>query len=241
MLSSNAVAMVSVRDTGAVGDGVTDDTAAFRKALSSGEARVYVPGGTYLIGPEPLGISTNVCLAGDGRATVPKPSTDTAVLFNLKSGAQVRDLTIYNNAMPTDEEKATLVTMLQRKVTEEEMTIPWHVRSGIRLVSQNRKKMATDTGHEDVCIVGNTIYTTVDDGIPRRDIWIGAEAKNVRIESNEKKIVREVHRQVKQGGRTANQQCAAAPLQEPAPVGRWNARKRTTCPPLGQTACGSEP
>ena len=92
--------------------------------------------------------------------------------------------TIYNNSMPKDKEKSAIFTMAQRKLSKEEMKLPWYVRSGIWLVPPNREKMATDTGHEDVSIVGNTIYTVGDDGIPRRDIWIGAEVKNVRIEAN---------------------------------------------------------
>lgn len=40
---------VSVRGHGAVGDGVADDTEAFRAALAAGERIVFVPAGTYLI------------------------------------------------------------------------------------------------------------------------------------------------------------------------------------------------
>lgn len=40
---------VSVKDFGAVGDGITDDTAAFQAAFSSGEYGIFVPNGTYVV------------------------------------------------------------------------------------------------------------------------------------------------------------------------------------------------
>ena len=64
----------NVRDYGAVGDGVTDDTQAFIRALESGRggkgtfhktaANVYVPGGTYLIS-DTLIVYRATMLAGD--------------------------------------------------------------------------------------------------------------------------------------------------------------------------------
>ena len=40
---------VSVKDFGAVGDGVTDDTAAIQAAIDSGAGRVFIPSGTYIV------------------------------------------------------------------------------------------------------------------------------------------------------------------------------------------------
>lgn len=41
--------VINVRDKGAVGDGTTDDTAAFASALAGGNVYVYVPAGSYRI------------------------------------------------------------------------------------------------------------------------------------------------------------------------------------------------
>ena len=55
---------VSVKDFGAVGDGVTDDTAAVQAALNTGKA-VYVPTGVYKISSK-LTLSTSQMVFGDG-------------------------------------------------------------------------------------------------------------------------------------------------------------------------------
>lgn len=57
---------VSVKDFGAIGDGVTDDTAAITAALSSGALRVYAPGSGYKITSK-LTIPAGVEFFGDGR------------------------------------------------------------------------------------------------------------------------------------------------------------------------------
>jgi hypothetical protein len=61
---------VSVKDFGAVGDGVTDDTAAIQAALDSGVGAVYFPAGIYLV--YPIDVPANVCVKTDGFATVIK-------------------------------------------------------------------------------------------------------------------------------------------------------------------------
>lgn len=61
---------VSVKDFGAAGDGVSDDTQAFMDAFSTGKA-VYAPAGTYLTDIQTM--PSNSYLFGDGASTVIKP------------------------------------------------------------------------------------------------------------------------------------------------------------------------
>ena len=49
--------IVSVKDFGAVGDGVADDTQAIQDAIDSGELSIYIPAGTYKI-TSPLNVPT---------------------------------------------------------------------------------------------------------------------------------------------------------------------------------------
>lgn len=58
---------VSVKDFGAVGDGVTDDTAAFATALAAQDT-IYVPAGTYAV--TGITMSSNKTLVGAGYGTV---------------------------------------------------------------------------------------------------------------------------------------------------------------------------
>ena len=60
---------VSVKDFGAVGDGVTDDTAAFNAAVAASSA-VYVPSGTYIV--DVVNLAANTFIFGDGAATILK-------------------------------------------------------------------------------------------------------------------------------------------------------------------------
>jgi hypothetical protein len=78
---------VSVKDFGAVGDGITNDTVAIQAALNSGAKRVFVPAGTYVI-TATLTIPDNVSLEGDGiGATIFDGSS--ATYANLTSGRHI--------------------------------------------------------------------------------------------------------------------------------------------------------
>ena len=59
---------VSVKDFGAVGNGIADDTAAIQAAFNSGAGAVYVPAGTYLISS--VQPASNQYIYGDGAASI---------------------------------------------------------------------------------------------------------------------------------------------------------------------------
>ena len=55
---------VSIKDFGAVGDGVTDDTVAIQSAINSGQGSIYFPAGTYVV--TSLNVVSNQVWHGDG-------------------------------------------------------------------------------------------------------------------------------------------------------------------------------
>ena len=72
-LTSKLQDFVSVKDFGAVGDGVADDTAAIQAALTNafnnGGGNVFVPSGEYIT-TSPLIIRSNVSFFGEGAASI---------------------------------------------------------------------------------------------------------------------------------------------------------------------------
>jgi len=85
---------VSVLDFGAVGDGVTDDTAAIQAALNSGVPYVLLPPGTYLVTATLTIASANITLAGQSggtqayqTATINHLAASTGPLFLLDSAS----------------------------------------------------------------------------------------------------------------------------------------------------------
>jgi hypothetical protein len=85
---------VSIKDFGAVGDGVTNDRAAIQAALDTGKS-VYVPQGTYAIGSTISLTADGQCLYGDGNLSVIKTTATTARIdINNKDGTAIRNLKI---------------------------------------------------------------------------------------------------------------------------------------------------
>ena len=104
-LSAKLAQTVSVKDFGAVGDGVTDDTAAIQAALDTGKT-VYIPSGLYKVTSSLQLTKDGQILYGDGRYNQTRikwggSTNDTVIEQNnttLKWHCVVRDLRIEFNA-----------------------------------------------------------------------------------------------------------------------------------------------
>jgi Pectate lyase superfamily protein len=68
---------VNVKDFGAVGDGISDDTEAFRKAIGKGKVVVRIPGGTYIT--RGIKIPSWTVLLGEGKGKTTLRLHDEAV------------------------------------------------------------------------------------------------------------------------------------------------------------------
>lgn len=96
---------VSVKDFGAVGDGVTDDTAAIQAAVTANAGRtVFVPAGTYIVSV--LSIPHSMGIEGEGPASIlkQKSATNNHFIQPTSDGTQISfsDLTLdQNNAQQT--------------------------------------------------------------------------------------------------------------------------------------------
>ena len=115
-VASKLQEIVSVKDFGAVGDGVTNDQAAFQAAFTAANAAgaaLYIPAGTYILSTAGqnqvllTGMTNSMKVYGDGPSTVVKLganvcTTDFVCMFSLRSSAGVNvefsDMTVNMNA-----------------------------------------------------------------------------------------------------------------------------------------------
>lgn len=90
-LNSKLGDTVSVKDFGAVGDGVANDAAAIQSALSSGAKSVYFPNGVYLV-QSALTVPTNVQMYGDSKYATQIKKGFNGDLITFGEGAQMHRL-----------------------------------------------------------------------------------------------------------------------------------------------------
>lgn len=83
---------VSIKDFGAVGDGITNDTAAINAALAASNS-VYAPPGTYLTTGNHI-ITTQTFVGAGKMATVFKRSSGSNSVFLITGNGQLQNLTV---------------------------------------------------------------------------------------------------------------------------------------------------
>lgn len=82
--------LVSVKDFGAVGDGVTDDTAAFQAAIDSKKS-LYIPDGIYLISSTlTITATDSLCIAGNNFGHVNDQMAGSVIKFTGSASPAIR-------------------------------------------------------------------------------------------------------------------------------------------------------
>jgi hypothetical protein len=87
---------VSVKDFGAVGNGVANDTVAIQAALDSGAGGVYFPSGNYLVSS--VEASSNTTIYGDGNASqlTASGTGNILVVTGVSGGTQIENVLVQN-------------------------------------------------------------------------------------------------------------------------------------------------
>lgn len=97
---------VSVKDFGALGNGTTNDTAAFELALASGAKDIYVPDGTYLV--EPVTTRTDPVLGESVRCALMMRSNQR---LRLSSNATIKQTTWLGASTANDDSGWMIMTL----------------------------------------------------------------------------------------------------------------------------------
>ena len=106
--------IVSVKDFGATGDGVTDDTAALQAALDSGKP-LRIPAGTYLYSSLTGLDEDNITISGDGSNCTVLKFTGTGIALDIgtsagfKQGVNISGFTVEGNTNTTYIIRATAI------------------------------------------------------------------------------------------------------------------------------------
>ncbi|MCX6622455.1 MAG: glycosyl hydrolase family 28-related protein, partial [Acidobacteria bacterium] len=131
-----ASAQINVREKPfrARGDGKTDDTAAFQKALdaaaAAGGGTVFAPAGRYLIATH-LRVPGNTTLAGVGRAPQTyDPKEPRTTLLAVEGAGNAEGTPFLSLAGPNSTLEGITVFYPEQKIAETPVAYPWTVRGG---------------------------------------------------------------------------------------------------------------
>jgi hypothetical protein len=90
--------IVSIKDFGAIGDGIADDTAAVQAAFDSGAGAIFVPRGTYVVD-----MVTGSDLYVYGPGTIKKKAATKGVLLSLIGANRIEGVTLDYNWQNVDD------------------------------------------------------------------------------------------------------------------------------------------
>lgn len=90
---NNGIASANVKDHGAIGNGVADDTTAIQTALNLGAGSVYFPPGTYKT-TSTLNVPSNTMVFGDGEQSIISSSAPRGIRFNGVSHSSIKDMKV---------------------------------------------------------------------------------------------------------------------------------------------------
>jgi hypothetical protein len=162
---------VSVKDFGAVGDGVTDDTAAINAAVAAlvtaGGGTLYFPEGTYIVSA-PINLRSNIVYQGHGWASIIKQKaavTGVNLLGEASPAAPhsniiVRDLQLDGNRananFPADDADGNAIRLNQVSFSRfENLYIHDSIFNGISVYNASNDNIITKNRLEDIGKTGS--------------------------------------------------------------------------------------
>jgi hypothetical protein len=182
--------VVSVKDFGAVGDGVADDTVAFQAALNSGAyVHVFVPAGTYRI-TSTINITQQNTLSGPEGGTqnmqhafITHDAASSGSLFNVTTnvaGVCIKNLTV------TGGNGSFCITSSNSYVRYEYIKMSFYNGGGIRLLSSGVGSSSSKVMYcQWVGPASATAYTGFEIDVNGGDVWLhGCTAINGAIGIN---------------------------------------------------------
>lgn len=156
--------VINVRGYGALGDGITDDTAAIKKALAAidGNAWVFFPAGEYIVSDEINIPSSNVLISGAGPATVIKAkggiSSIVLHLFKIQSkeNVTIQDLVFDGNGTNQTGTKNTFLLFVNQSENIDILNCIFREGYGDMLVVHHSKKVFIDNNLFEKTYSSNT-------------------------------------------------------------------------------------
>lgn len=111
---TDSLPFVSVTDYGAIGDGNTNDTESFNKAIATNRW-LFVPNGTYIL--DSLQLPENIIIFGESRNAVLKQNGNIAENFIvMNNGNTIKHLTIDGNGVGKNKEIASVYAINKNNI-----------------------------------------------------------------------------------------------------------------------------